>query len=210
MKATLTLPATSRTELGTSASRRIRRLEDSTPGVIYGEGSAATTVSIVNKDLQKAMRNELFFTGIVEIKTDASSVHAIVKSVQRHPVTGTVTHIDFQHVSDGSVVKRVLPILFERAAECKGVRAGGIVARQLSVAEVRGPVELLPHNIVVDLYDVGVGKTVYLSDQPLPDKVMYTEHQRNRNPSIVSLVARRGQGAAVRAQEEAINATRET
>jgi ribosomal protein L25 (general stress protein Ctc) len=44
-----------RVDEGKGASRRLRRLEGKVPGVVYGGESAAISISLIRKDLEKMM-----------------------------------------------------------------------------------------------------------------------------------------------------------
>ncbi len=79
------LNATARTDLGKGASRRLRRLADMVPAIIYGEGKAPANISIAHKDIQKALSNEAFFSHIITLSVDGKSEQVVIKALQRHP-----------------------------------------------------------------------------------------------------------------------------
>jgi ribosomal protein L25 (general stress protein Ctc) len=53
--------------LGKGASRRLRRLAEMVPAIIYGEGKAPVNISIPHKDIQKALSNEAFYSHIITL-----------------------------------------------------------------------------------------------------------------------------------------------
>ena len=55
----LSLSAELRTDKGKGASRRLRRLADKIPAVIYGAGKDAVSLQIAHKDIHKALENGL-------------------------------------------------------------------------------------------------------------------------------------------------------
>ncbi|MDV7400076.1 hypothetical protein RZS08_52155, partial [Arthrospira platensis SPKY1] len=55
-----TIEATTRNDLGKGASRRLRRLENRVPGILYGADKAPTPISVLGKDLTKSLESEAF------------------------------------------------------------------------------------------------------------------------------------------------------
>ena len=60
MSDSFSVQAEIRVDEGKGASRRLRRLEGKVPGVIYGGKGAATSISLIRKDLEKMMESEAF------------------------------------------------------------------------------------------------------------------------------------------------------
>ena len=58
--ANFTLNAQTRTNEGKGASRRLRRLEQKLPAVIYGGSAAAQSITLELRELVKALENEAF------------------------------------------------------------------------------------------------------------------------------------------------------
>lgn len=89
------LDAELRTDLGKGASRRLRRLADLVPAVVYGAGKDPVSISIPHKDIHKACSNEAFFAHIIKINVSGGSDNAIIKDLQRHPAKDRIMHADF-------------------------------------------------------------------------------------------------------------------
>ena len=56
------LHAEVREDLGKGASRRLRRLADQVPAIIYGGDKDPQPLTLVRKDLEKALENEAFYS----------------------------------------------------------------------------------------------------------------------------------------------------
>ncbi|HCD26912.1 MAG TPA: 50S ribosomal protein L25, partial [Gammaproteobacteria bacterium] len=52
------------------ASRRLRRLENKVPAVIYGGQQEPQALSLKDNELINAMRNEAFFSQVIELSVD--------------------------------------------------------------------------------------------------------------------------------------------
>ena len=89
----ITLDATSRTDLGRGASRRLRR-EFKTPAIIIGEGKDALSITLDEKKVITASLKDEFYKE-VEINLEGKSIKV---DIQRHPVTERILHIDFQRI----------------------------------------------------------------------------------------------------------------
>lgn len=96
------LTAEVRTDVGKGASRRLRRNADLVPGVVYGAGKEAVSITIPHKDLHKASESESFFSQILTLKTGSDSEPVILKDLQRHPARDRLMHADFFSNSNGS------------------------------------------------------------------------------------------------------------
>ena len=73
-----------REDMGKGASRRLRRLADLVPAIIYGAGKDPQPLTLVRKDFEKALENEAFFSQIITIQVGGSGEKAILKDLQRH------------------------------------------------------------------------------------------------------------------------------
>jgi len=119
------LNATVRADLGKGASRRLRRLAEMVPAIIYGEGIPAVNISIPHKDIQKALTNEAFYSHIITLHVDGKPEQVVIKALQRHPAKPRIMHADFQRVSADRAIVVVVPLHFINEDKCKGVKIGG-------------------------------------------------------------------------------------
>src|SRR3990167_10469657 len=118
------LNATVRTDLGKGASRRLRRLADLVPAIVYGEGKAPVNINIPHKDLLKAISNEAFFSHIITLVIEKKKEQVVIKALQRHPAKPRLMHADFQRVSADHAITVAVPLLFINEDKCKGVKIG--------------------------------------------------------------------------------------
>ncbi|MEH6346044.1 MAG: 50S ribosomal protein L25/general stress protein Ctc [Bermanella sp.] len=189
---------------GTSASRRLRRLEGLTPAIVYGADKEVTQVTMALKDLNKAFEDERFFSHIVKLNVSGTVETVLIKDVQRHPFRPIVLHVDFLRVNDDTIIKQHIPLHFINEEECKGVKLqGGKITHVMSDVEVICAAGVLPEFIEVDLADAEVGTLVHLSDLVMPEgvKVLALTHGADHDASVVSVAIPKG--AATDEEEEA-------
>lgn len=189
------LNATARTDLGKGASRRLRRLADMVPAIIYGEGKAPASISIPHKDIQKALSNEAFFSHIITLSVDGKSEQVVIKALQRHPAKPRIMHADFQRVSADHAIVVAVPLHFINEDKCKGVKlGGGSIIKNLNELQISCLPKDLPEFIAVDLTDLGVGESLHISQIVLPAGVTSVDlaHGHDADNAVVTVLAPRG------------------
>ena len=163
------LNAEPRTDVGKGASRRLRRLLDKVPAVIYGGDTDAQAISLQHKDIHRALENEAFYSRIVTIKTGSHKDEVILKDLQRHPAKDRIMHVDFQRVSKDRKITVNVPIHFLNEKSCVGVkRDGGAISHLLSEIQIECLPADLPEFIDVDMANLEVGNAIHLSDLTMP------------------------------------------
>ncbi|MEQ8312649.1 MAG: 50S ribosomal protein L25/general stress protein Ctc [Gammaproteobacteria bacterium] len=166
------LNCTVRTEQGKGASRRLRRLNNQVPAILYGGGEDPVSLSIVHDDILHATDNEAFFSHIITLKIDKKEQKAIIKDLQRHPAKPFIMHADFLRVSDKQAIVVQVPIHFINEEKCAGVRnEGGRLIKTLTEIEVSCLPKDLPEYVEVDVLALEIGDSVHLSDITLPEGV---------------------------------------
>ncbi|GAB3286386.1 50S ribosomal protein L25/general stress protein Ctc [Parahaliea aestuarii] len=161
-----------REDLGKGASRRLRRHADLVPAIIYGGNKEPKPLTLVRKDLEKALENEAFFSHVLTINVGGSAEKAILKDLQRHPARNAVMHADFLRVDDKVAIKVHVPIHFLNEKSCHGVKIeGGMIQHQETDIEVLCLPTDIPEYIEVDMLNVKAGEIVHLSDVALPEGV---------------------------------------
>ncbi len=166
------LNAEVREDKGKGSSRRLRRLDNLVPAIIYGGSKDPQPLTLVSKDLEKALENEAFYSHVLTIKVGKSKEKAILKDLQRHPAKERVMHVDFLRIDDNVAIKMHVPIHFLNEDTCVGVKTeGGMIQHQVTDIEVQCLPANIPSYIEVDMLDVIIGQIVHLSDVTLPEGV---------------------------------------
>ncbi|MEK7258239.1 MAG: 50S ribosomal protein L25/general stress protein Ctc [Pseudomonadota bacterium] len=189
------LNVTVRTDLGKGASRRLRRLADLVPAIIYGEGKAPVNITIPHKDILKAVSNEAFFSHIITLNVDGKKEQGVIKALQRHPAKPRILHADFQRVSADHAISVAVPLHFINEDKCKGVKlGGGSIIKALNELQISCLPKDLPEFIEVDMADLGVGEAIHISQIKLPKGVSSVDltHGHDADNAVVSVLAPRG------------------
>jgi large subunit ribosomal protein L25 len=166
------LDATARNDLGKGASRRLRRLADQVPAIIYGGNKAPAGVSVSHNELLKHLEHEAFYSHIINLNVDGKAESVILKDVQRHPSRPVVLHLDFLRVDKSTKLHTHVPLHFINEAISKGVKVeGGKVVHNLTQLNITCLPQDLPEYIEVDLANASIGTIIHISDLKLPKGV---------------------------------------
>ena len=188
------LNCTVRTDLGKGASRRLRRLNDDIPAVLYGGSEDPISLTIAHKDIAKATENEAFFSHIITLNVGKKKQKAVIKALQRHPAKAILMHADFQRVSDDQKITVNVPIHFLNEDKCAGVKTGGgSIIKTLNEIEVDCFPKDLPEFINVDMILLEIGEAVHLADITLPEGVASIALAAGNDLSVATVQAPRAE-----------------
>ena len=172
MSTNFTINAKSREDTGKGASRRLRRLTGEVPAIIYGGKKDAEKISILHKDITKALENDAVYSSIISLSIDGKAEDTIIKDIQSHPAKQIILHMDFLRVSKTTKLQTRVPLNFINEDACVGVKlGGGLIAHTMTDIEISCLPKDLPESIDVDMAEVDVGQIVHLSDLTHPDGV---------------------------------------
>ena len=172
MSTNFVINARSREDTGKGASRRLRRQSGEVPAIIYGGKKHAEKISILHKDITKALENEAVYSSIISLSVDGKAEDTIIKDIQRHPAKQVILHLDFLRVSKTTKLQTRVPLNFLNEDICVGVKmGGGLIAHTMTDIEVSCLPKDLPESIDVDMEQIDVGQIVHLSDIKMPSGV---------------------------------------
>ncbi len=167
------LEVSARTDTGKAASRRLRRLRNAVPAVLYGAGKESVPIAIDHNAILHATENEAFFSRVITLNLEGKQKElAVIKDLQRHPARPTILHADFLRVSEDHALQVRVPLHFINEDKCAGVKTGGgRILRSMTEIDVTCLPKDLPEFIEVDMLEVDIGQSVHLSDISLPEGV---------------------------------------
>ena len=184
-----------RTDTGKGASRRLRRLRNAVPAVLYGADKAPVPLTIDHDAILHATDNEAFFSHIITLNVGKKKELAVIKDLQRHPARPVILHADFLRVSEGNAIQIRVPLHFINEEKCLGVKTGGgRILKSMTEIDVTCLPKDLPEYIEVDMLEVDVGHSVHLSDISLPEGVtsVALSHGKESDHSVATVQPPRG------------------
>ena len=132
------------------ANKRLRR-DGIVPGVVYGKGQESTPVQVDAKTFETLYR-AAGRTSVIKFRLPGASraTSGLIKSVQRHPLTGRPVHVDYFLVNLKQEMEVEVPLVF--TGEAPAVEdTGGTLLHNLSNVRVKALPTDIPHEITVDV-----------------------------------------------------------
>jgi large subunit ribosomal protein L25 len=186
MRIAFTFGADLRDSQGKGASRRLRH-KGKVPAILYGGHQDAQALILDQQNLLTMVGDERFYSSIVQLKIGEKTQEAIVKDIQMHPAKNVVVHVDLQRVVESEKIRIMLPIHFKNETVSPGVKVqGGVVSHMRSDVEITCLPKDLPEFLELDLANMNLNETKFLSDIPVPPGVTIPELQ-HRNAPVVSI-----------------------
>lgn len=171
MKATFTITATARGDIGKGASRRLRRA-NRVPAIVYGSGKNPESISLEHNAIYTALQNEAFYSRILTLNLDGKEEKVVLRDLQRHPFKPRILHMDLQRISETEKLHMRIPLHFKGSDVAPAVKlAGGLITHLMNEIEVRCLPADLPEFVEVDLSKLELNQTIHLSNLPLASGV---------------------------------------
>src|SRR4051812_22245493 len=165
----VTLTAEPGRPVGSRPSRRLRAT-GKVPAVLYGHGTDPMALCVDSRELRNALTGDAGLNALITLQVDSESHLAMARHLQRHPVKGSVDHVDFVIVRRDEIVTADVPINLVGEATAVN-QEGGIVEQQLfSLAIKAKPLEI-PSSLEADISGLIIGEAVRVADLKLPSGV---------------------------------------
>ena len=154
-----TLAAKIRKMTGKEYSKVLRR-EGKIPGIFYihGEESVPLTLEAKQVSVTIASKPALIFLEL----DDGSKKEAVIRQVQRDPVTTTITHVDFMGITRGVKITVFVPMLLSGVPV--GTKIGGILEHLTREIEIECLPKNLPDKLEVDVSELDLGDSIHIKD----------------------------------------------
>ena len=192
---TLTLEGRARATHG----KRVRylRREGITPANLYGRGMDSVSFQVDTRELEQIVHQGAR-SALVDLTIDGQQHSALLRALQRHPVTRQPLHAEFFRVQLDQVIQTQVPL--HAVGEAPAARLpAALVSQVMHEVTVECLPANIPHAIEVDLSPlVEIGDTILVRDLAIPhDTVIVAEPEQ--------VVVRAGQ-ARVAAEAAALDA----
>ncbi len=180
----VTLEVHARPNSGKGVARKLRAA-GKLPAVIYGHNEEPTAIELEHHKFFATMRQAEGEKLLINLNVDGkdSDKKAIIKDIQRDPVSSKILHIDFQHISMDEKIKIEVPIKLEGVAD--GVKNfGGIMSSNIRKIMVFCLPADIPDSFVLDVNDMKIHDSIHVKDIVVGD----FEILDDPNDTIVSII----------------------
>lgn len=144
------------------------RNEGNLPGVVYGAGIGSLPIIVSKKELTNIL-GSYGLSAIINLRINGRSVQAMVKEIQRHPLTGGYWHVDFSEISMDKKIRTELLVHF--SGEPAGVKDGGVIQYGDTTVEIECLPKDLPERFTLDISNMKIGDKLTVADLTPPEGV---------------------------------------
>lgn len=154
------LPSTVREDFGKGAARRLRR-DGQIPAVVYSKGEETVHIALDAHETFLTVRYNQ--NALVTLNLDGNKQLALVRDIQRHPMTWDIEHVDLIAVKAGEQVEVTVPVytIGESAP-------GTVVTTDIFEITILADATQIPESIEVDVEGKEEGTQFRVADLPLP------------------------------------------
>ena len=152
-------------DLTNKSGRRQALRDGKVPGIYYSHDSKESIpFYILKSELSQAQKAE---TQIFNISVGGKQRNVLFKSIQYHPVTDEIMHIDLYGIKMDQLV--AVSVMINIVGNAKGVVEGGILVQNLNEIEIECLPSNIPQSIDVDISNLEMGDSFRCGDISLAE-----------------------------------------
>lgn len=167
MSQTTTITAELRDRAGKGTARATRRAGQ-IPAVIYGGKQPPVLLAINAKELEALSRKPGFFTHLFEIKTGQTTIQALARDAQRHPISEFLEHVDFLRVDPKTKIHVAIPVKFINSDKAPGIKRGGVLNIVMHRIDMLVNASAIPESLPIDLTGLEINDSIHSASIQLP------------------------------------------
>ena len=165
------LNATIRKTTGNGPARQLRATGQM-PAILYGPDMDPIMLAVTVSDLEKVLKTSNIGQVLLNLNIKNGQTitkTAMIKELQRKPVSGEFLHIDFYEVAMDRKIRVNIPIV--AIGKSVGVEAGGVLQTIRHEVEVLCLPNEIPETIELDVTNLDVGDSLHVNDIPLEGNI---------------------------------------
>lgn len=165
---------------------RQARMRGQIPAVVYGSGKDSVPIQVNRKTFIEMMRKAGSENPILLLKLSDTGQerHAMIREMQRNPVSRQVIHIDFQRIEMTDKIRVTVPV--ELTGTAYGVKVEGglidFVVREVHIECLPGDI---PKHLELDVTEMHAGQHAEAKDLKLPSGVTLLDEPERVIMSVV-------------------------
>ena len=140
------------------------------PAILYGHQIAPLAISLDHREASRILPR-VSSSQLIQVEVAGERYPALVREKQRHPVTSSLLHVDFQVVSMTEKLRAMVRIELTGDAPAIKTYNGVLVTGQEEIEVECLPGDLI-NKITVDLSKLNnIGDSIHVSDLPVPSTI---------------------------------------
>lgn len=152
-------------------SVRKKRRMGLVPGVIYGPEVGNMLFEVGELELNKEI-SKLGEHGTIELQVNNKNIKALIREIQKEPVTKKIIHIDLQEIDKNKRIETEVPLLFSGSLSSS---KDGIVQKEKSSVRVEGRYSDIPKFITVDVSKMDMNDVLRVGDLEISKEISFAE-----------------------------------
>jgi large subunit ribosomal protein L25 len=177
-----------RADKGKGVARKLRR-QGLVPGIFYGPRHEPVPLALRPEELKAALDTPKLRNTVIRLVCEDGGVNgrrALVKDIQRHPLSRAFLHVDLMEVYDDVAVRANVPV--HVTGHAIGVDLGGTLEQHLREIHIRCTPDKIPASITIDVSHLPIGGSIRIKELPVAQGIEVLDEG---NISVVSVVAPR-------------------
>ncbi len=158
------------------------------PGILYSK-KTSTPIFCDDKDFFAVLKMISKGINLIKCKIDDDIFFVVLKDFHKHPCKDKVLHFDFQKVvlTDTVTIKIILKFFGE--TKSSGLKQGGYLIKYISSALIRSVASNIPDYIYVNLSNLNINQSIFLSDLILPKGITFPLlSKKNKSDLLVASI----------------------
>jgi len=151
------------------------RSMDEIPGIYYSHDSKdSIPFSVSKKVMHDALKSD---AQVYQISVGSKARDVIIKSVQYHPISDEMLHIDLYGVKMDQEVTVKVPITI--IGQSEGVKAGGVLNQTLTELDITCLPGNIPQTVEIDITDLNIGDSLRVGQLSLSEGLSVEGDEEN-------------------------------
>jgi large subunit ribosomal protein L25 len=161
------LVAKQRTDFKQSTLRELRE-KGEIPAVVYGNDNGSRAISVNNAELKQTLKS-IGRNGIIVLDFQGEQHQVLLSQYQKDPLKHEMYHADFLIVNMSEELQANVRV--NLVGKASGVKDGGVLQQSLHEVTITAKPGEIPESINIDITDLEVNETIYVSDILTPHGV---------------------------------------
>ena len=162
---TTPLQASSRTDFGKGAARKLRAAGQ-IPALVYRDGAEPAHIAVDPAELRLIFQRSNNPNTILAIDVNGTKRNCLLTATQKHPVSRNLLHADFYEVREDQTVLVEVPV--SPVGKAKGAIVGGKIQRLRHTIPMRALPKDIPALIELDVTPLDLGDMLRASSVEAP------------------------------------------
>jgi large subunit ribosomal protein L25 len=161
------------------------------PGILYGAKTDPIMLSVSTLEMEAIVKQGNIGQLLLNLSIENEQIpskSAMIKELQRHPITRKCLHVDLYEVAMDKKIRVSIPVA--TAGKSKGVELGGMLQIIRREVDVLCFPNQIPEALTIDITDLNVGDSIHVEDIPLPKGI---EIPADVNFTVVTVLSQKAE-----------------